>query len=262
MIGYRIKNKNIICEMYLPNTDMHTAVIILPGLPSYIGKNLITKTLCDAGFHVFQPFYSGSFDSKGSFTPQNCINDVNSLISRIKSGVFTELRYKHKIYIRIERIVVCGISFGASIATLISNNSAISGLILISPILTYNQKIIESHSKNTSSFFQEMKGMTSYLKRAYPRSYNIIKPKYLDDFLFGRCLDPLTFLSENSHVPILILSSKNDAIIPGVLIKNIIDNNLRKIGTRMKIKKGSGHGLSSFSSKSDVTDIINFIKKL
>src|SRR3989339_840375 len=116
MIGYRIRFKNIISELYVPQKQNGKVIIFFPGLPSFLGKNDMTKELVGAGYTVFQPYYSGSFDSFGDFNPQNCIKDIDVFIKMASQKKHKELYFNKELTIGVKEIILFGISYGSSVA--------------------------------------------------------------------------------------------------------------------------------------------------
>jgi len=255
MINYRIKYKNTISELYYPKESKEIAVIFLPGLPSFLGKNNITKKLTEAGCIVYQPYYSGTYDSSGYFTPSQCIKDVDQFIKMANKNKQKELYFNKILRTEAKKIILIGTSFGSSIVA-INQNKKVSKKILISPVLTYNQTLIGEIVKNLS-FKDQMKGLLRLITKGYPLIYRMNNIKEWREFLFGKNdkFNPIKFLQSNKiSEKITIIQGINDSSVPEELNKIL----LRKFNIHAKfvVDKTAGHSISSYSEK-----IISMISK-
>ena len=142
MTTYKIKYKNYISNLYLPDLPSGKVVLFLTGLPMSLDISSLLPRLIDAGCTVFYPYYAGTYDSKGFFSGEQSIRDVNKFIEMISQSEVSELYFNKKIKIENKEIILLGMSYGSSIALLGLNNK-INKLILLSPVLLYNQKEID-----------------------------------------------------------------------------------------------------------------------
>jgi uncharacterized protein len=97
------------------------SVILLHGFPGNQSSPLgLAERLNNAGFNILVFNYQGSYSSEGSFSFDNCIDNVNAAVSFLRDPL-NQAKYK----IDTSKIVVCGYSFGGTIAmesAMYSNN--------------------------------------------------------------------------------------------------------------------------------------------
>jgi uncharacterized protein len=87
-------------------------VILLHGFPGNQSSPLgLAERLTNAGFNILVFNYQGSFSSEGNFSFDNCIENVNAGYNFLLNP-----ENQHKFKIDTSKIVVCGYSFGGTIA--------------------------------------------------------------------------------------------------------------------------------------------------
>lgn len=246
MIIYRIKFKNIISELMIPETPNGTAIVFLPGLPSKPGANKVTEHLFNNGYTIFQPFYSGSFDSSGDFTPTNCIKDVKTFLTMAKQKQFREFYYDKLIKTETKQIVLIGTSFGTSIA-IAANPKNIYKMILLSPILVYDQDIINKLDIKFD-FLSQMIGLLSLLKNTFPFSYRIRNFNVWTKFLFKDSVKGSAYHNLNKiSVPTLLVHGNKDKSLPYQLTETVL---AQTKNTHLKLESPLvGHSLSTYDTK-------------
>jgi uncharacterized protein len=88
------------------------AVILLHGFPGNQESPLgLAEKLNNAGFNILVFNYQGSYKSEGNFSFDNCIDNVSAALNFLLDP---EIQTKYNI--DTSRIVVCGYSFGGTIA--------------------------------------------------------------------------------------------------------------------------------------------------
>ena len=93
-------------------TNKAPAVILLHGFPGNQSSPLgLAERLNAAGFNVLVFNYQGSYNSEGSFSFDNCIDNAGAAINSLR-----EPGNMAKYNIDTSKIVVCGYSFGGTIA--------------------------------------------------------------------------------------------------------------------------------------------------
>lgn len=259
MTGYRIKHRHIVSELYVPTVHNGNTVIFLAGLPSFLGKNTITKKLVDKGCVVFQPYYSGSFDSAGSFQPSSCVRDIPRFIDMATKKTHRELYYNQQLKINTKKIILMGTSYGSSIAALSWANKKVSRVILLSPVLTYNQDFISSIDPSFN-FSDQMKALLNLIRKGYPFTYRIKKMSEWNAFLFGKLKqqDPFSILQNKTKKSILIVHGQLDTSIPSTFTKRLITRldspHLTSINPKV------GHSISSYDNPT-IDKIVGFIHR-
>ena len=93
-------------------TDKVPTVILLHGFPGNQSSPLgLAERLNAAGFNILVFNYQGSYLSEGNFSFDNCIDNVSAAFNFLEESG-NQARFK----IDTSRIVVCGYSFGGTIA--------------------------------------------------------------------------------------------------------------------------------------------------
>lgn len=261
MIGYRIKFKNIISELYIPQKQNGKVIIFLPGLPSFLGKNDVTKNLVNTEYVVFQPYYSGSFDSLGDFSPQNCIKDIDIFIKMASQKKHKELYFDKELTINTREIILFGTSYGSSIAVFGCNDNRVSKIVLFSPVLTYEQEKINNLGVNLD-FEAQMEALNNLLRRGYPNTYRIKDKSSMRKSLLGSDKDfnPIDYLATKIDKPVFILHGENDSI-PFELSKRLLeDANVNDNLCELVVIKNAGHSISYFSEDKTIKKLLKFLK--
>ncbi len=262
MLAYRINYKKTVAEIYVPEKHNDITVIHLPGLPGLVTKNEITFALVRAGCVVFHPQYSGSFDSAGSFSPKQCLQDVKKFIVMAREKSFSEEYFHKKLTIKTKKIVLLGSSYGSSIAALSVRLSGISGIVLLSPVLTYNQALI-TKEVSKFDFHAQMMELINLLQRTFPYTYRIKNKNLLIQFLLGEELefDPIRALEKNLNVPLLLIHGKQDLSIPYQLSKRLLKRFLSDKSYVALFPLKVGHSTSSYG-KVEQKKIVDFIRHI
>jgi esterase/lipase len=93
-------------------TDKVPSVILLHGFPGSQSSPLgLAERLNAAGFNILVFNYQGSYSSEGNFSFDNCIDNVNAALNFLLDPA-NQTKFK----IDTSKIVVCGYSFGGTIA--------------------------------------------------------------------------------------------------------------------------------------------------
>jgi len=93
-------------------TDKVPTIILLHGFPGNQSSPLgLAEKLNNAGFNILVFNYQGSYLSEGNFSFDNCIDNVNAALNFLHDP-----GNQTKFKIDTSKIVVCGYSFGGTIA--------------------------------------------------------------------------------------------------------------------------------------------------
>ena len=108
-------NNGLKLDAKLYVTDKTTkvpSVILLHGFPGNQSSPLgLAERLNAAGFNILVFNYQGSFASEGNFSFENCIDNVSVALAFLLNA-----EHQTKYNIDTSKIVVCGYSFGGTIA--------------------------------------------------------------------------------------------------------------------------------------------------
>lgn len=262
MISYRIKHGKIISELYISEKPNGKTIVFLPGLPGILGKNETTKYLISKGFTVFQPYYSGSFDSGGIFSPTQCIKDVRDFITMAKKASHKELYFGKTLTVLTKDLVLFGTSFGSSIACLASDNKDISKMVLFAPVLTYDKKRINSCGDDGSSFSSRMVSLLGLLKNGYKYTYRIKDFSAWRNFLLGKdsASDPILYLKDHFRGKALILQGEYDSTLSTNVTAKLLEQ-FAPDSYNFVIVKDAGHSLSDFKGEDTANIIYKFLNE-
>lgn len=260
MITYKVKYKKYTVNLYVPEKKSGRVVLLLPGLPMSTNINNILKPFLDAGAVVFYPYFSGSYDSGGSFSATQSIRDVAALYPLTQMSSVIELYFDKQIELGIPKeIILVGMSYGAAIA-LLGHNNLYHKIILLSPALLFNPKDIGGEVGK--DFHEQMKSLLHLLKNAHPFTYRIGFSQDLKRFLLGRSALVRRQSIVNSfnriESPSLVLHGEGDASVPASLTRSLEQN---VVNTNISWHYiNSSHSTSSYGDES-LALIRKFIEK-
>ena len=224
MITYKVKYKNYISSLYLPERKSGKVILLLPGLPPPTNIDKILNTLLSTGSVVYFPSFSGFIDSGGIFGAKNSIKDVAKLYNLATKTKIRELYFGKEIEIgKINEVILIGMSFSSVIAIL-GHKNKFNKIILLSSALLFKPKDFPTKELG-KDFATQMNDLLSLLKNAFPFSCRTGKNSGLNDFLLGK--SPLSqkktvFEALNKlKIPTLILHGKNDTSVPVEIIESI-----------------------------------------
>lgn len=216
MITYKIKYKGYISSLYLPEKKSGKTVLLLPGLPTSSNIDKLVQCFLDVGCCVFYPQLAGSFDSSGKFDGFNHILEVKNIVKMAHQRSFKELYFCKSIDVgKNNEVILVGMSYSGLIA-LLGDTKEVSKILLLSPVLLYNQKDI---SKIINfDFKSQMKSLLGLLSRAFSFSYRLTSQKLMQKFLFGEDkilrFDSVLEKLKNLKKPTLVVHGRNDSSVP------------------------------------------------
>lgn len=260
MITYKIRYKKYIVNLYLPEQKSGRVVLLLPGLPASTNIHNILKPFLDAGAVVFYPYFSGSYDSGGTFSAMQSIRDVAALYPLTQMTEVTELYFDKKIELGTPKeVILVGMSYGAAIA-LHGHKNLFQKMVLLSPALLFNPKDIDGEAGE--DFHEQMKSLLHLLKNAHPFTYRTTFTQSLKRFLLGKSnLAQRSSVIEalnNIKCPSLVMHGKNDSSVP-VEITRSLERAIMNTNISWRYTDSS-HSTSSYASET-LSMIQQFIEK-
>lgn len=223
MITYKVKYKKYIVNLYVPEQKSGRVVLLLPGLPMSTNINNILKPFIDAGTVVFYPYFSGSYDSGGSFSATQSVHDVAALYPLTQMTEVTELYFGKKIELGTpSETILVGMSYGAAIA-LLGHKNLYQKIILLSPALLFN--LTDIGGAAGKGFHEQMKSLLRLLKNAHPFTYRTGFSQDLKRFLLGK-----NNLAQRSSVtdslnriecPSLVIHGEGDISVPVEMTRSL-----------------------------------------
>ena len=223
MITYKVKYKKYIVNLYVPEQQSGRVALLLPGLPMSTNINNILKPFFDTGTTVFYPYFSGSYDSGGSFSATQSVYDVVALYPLTQMTKVTELYFGKQIELGTpSETILVGMSYGAAIA-LLGHKNLYQKIILLSSALLFNPADIEGEEGR--GFHEQMKSLLNLLKNAYPFTYRIGFSKNIKRFLLGQSdlAQHQSIINSLSKIkcPSLVLHGEEDTLVPVGLIRSL-----------------------------------------
>lgn len=248
MITYKVRHKGYVVNVYIPEQATGSRSILLPGLPMSMNINAIVDSLLKNGSTVYYPYYSGSYDSGGTFSPKNSIKDIKSFFELAKKEKLTELYFGKTLSLPpASKIALIAQSFGAVVA-LHGHSNLFDKVILLSPALLYN--VEEIGGEKGREYGAQMESLMHLLKNAHPYTYRIGLGISLKRFLFGR--NPLSREKaviralESLVCPTRIVHGLHDSSVP-VEISKRIQEKIKNSQLQWEYVE-AGHSLSSYPS--------------
>ncbi len=258
MITYKIKYRGYISSLYIPEKKSGKTVFLLPGLPTSSNIDKLVQCFLDAGCCVFYPQLAGSFDSGGNFDGFNHILEVKNILKMAQQKSFKELYFCKNINIgKNSEVILVGMSYSGLIA-LLGETKEVSKILLLSPVLLYNQKdiskIIDFDFKN------QMGSLLGLLSRAFSFSYRLTSQKLMRKFLYGEDkilrFDSVLQKMRDIKKPTLIVHGRNDYSVPYQIDEYLVKKSDNKL---IDLYIGDfGHSSSSYT-KEALDKISSFI---
>lgn len=217
MITYKIKYKNYISNLYIPEKKSGQVAVLLPGLPASNNINKLIDYLMVKGVVVYYPNFSGSFDSGGNFSANNAVKDVAFFHQMAMKSKVKELYFGKEIEIgKIREVILIGMSFGSAIA-LCGHKNRYDKVALLSSAFLYHPDDFPNKEMG-QAFRTQMISLLRLLKNAFPYSYRIGKDSDLRDFLLGKSpvSKKINMISALRKIvcPTLVLHGGNDTSVP------------------------------------------------
>jgi dipeptidyl aminopeptidase/acylaminoacyl peptidase len=179
--------------------DPHPTIIFLHGFPGHELNIDLAQILRRAGWNSLVFHYRGSWGSKGSFSFENCLEDVHSVLKFLKSY---EISKKYRI--DIQNIILIGFSMGgfASLMTAVQDPS-IKAVASIAGV-------------NFGSWSnQDLDTMLNFYQESLPPLEGTSVEKLLEETLIHKKdWDILNYVDNLSNCQILLVGGKNDDVVP------------------------------------------------
>ncbi|MCX6715768.1 MAG: prolyl oligopeptidase family serine peptidase [Candidatus Taylorbacteria bacterium] len=238
MIIYRLKSKQIIYDLYLPEKPNGKAILYVPGLPGHPRKKNLGETFSTNGFTFFEMRFPGSWESDGVFTMNNCVTSLAEAYMFIKEGAATELCREAKKEWAHNEVIIMGSSFGGGVM-LSSNIPDQLTYVLLAPVTRLKDakdSLVILPSGNDDLY--------NLLRQGYSNVYRGLTEKDWHDFLNGNTsINPESNLSNLKNKRLLFIQGTSDKTI---LMNNTADyvKTLQTEGIDAKIITISeaGHG--------------------
>lgn len=238
MIVYRLKSKNVVYDLYLPEKGSGKTILYVPGLPGHPRKRNLGEFFAKNGFTFFEMRFMGTWESDGTFTMENCMKSLDEAYSFIKKGAGIELRRGTEKVWPTKEIIFMASSFGGGVI-LSSHIGDPLTFVLLAPV-TDLKKIKESVVMLPSG----EDDMFSLLKNGYSNVYRGLSKTDWQAFLDGNSIiNPEKNLENLKNKRLIFVQGKDDTTIRHFDTEQYIQK-LRKLGINVEfvIVENAGHG--------------------
>ncbi|MFC1687366.1 alpha/beta hydrolase family protein [Patescibacteria group bacterium] len=217
--------KDIVTEFLPPNKKSQKVVIICSGMPSVPAKKDVMEFFAKKGFWVFYPRYRGTWESGGTFLQKSPHQDVLDVISGITKG-FTDFYSKKKFKITPKKLFLMGSSFGGPAVILASNDSRVTKVVALSPVIDWR-----AQGKT-----EPLSWLKWFTKEAFGNGYRFNKNSFRKLYS-GSFYNPMSQVDKLDGNKLLIIHAKDDKVVP---LKPAIRFS-KKTGSKMIIIQKGGH---------------------
>ncbi|MBT6753381.1 alpha/beta fold hydrolase [bacterium] len=245
-------------DLLLPGTN-ETAVVILHGWSAFPKQ---VKTLANfinkRGYLVHAPLLSGhgtTPDDLAKATEADWINDTKRAIKKVKSEK------------GIKRVVLIGISLGGNISLLVSQETAVDGIVLLGTPVHFKNHLGVWMGSFFVPFFKK------YLKKNYPKSiqrdfdfFNTTSYQYYPTICVREVLSATrhcAFSLLKVTAPLLILQTNKDYVVAKYspwVIYNSVSSKVKKLQW-IKLQN-EDHVFIQDEMKDCFDMILNFIEQI
>lgn len=249
---YRIKSKDIIYELILPNgKNVKKGIIIFPGLPNQ-PRNEDGEILASEGFCVLEPRYIGSWESYGTFNIENCIKTVVEAEKLFEKGFAVECWGNKRIEWDIDETIILSSSFGSAIVLSIAHKLKTKKFICLAPLTNLNK-----HNKEKGIEEQDLKPLGKFLKKGFENAFRGFDLEDWKKFIEGKSIaNPIKTVEALKNKLIFLAHGKEDKVINYSRTKEYYDKIKEKNNVEIKLYNGLGHG--SQIKKGAFEDFLNW----
>lgn len=180
------------------------------GLPSRNSIAVTTKLIMETGVGVIQPQYYGTYDSKGTLTPDSCVNTIFDVDALSRKKFLVDLHRGFTFQIGAGIDVLIGRCAGSCFVL----NAIIRGLrpriaILISPICEFGIKRHDAGIKGDFDSYVE------YIANAFPLTHRMNPDVWRHFFLYAKEFHPPPSQSPHSDVitQVIAVAGEHDPVM-------------------------------------------------
>ncbi len=238
MIVYRLKSKNIVYDLYLPEQGNGKVVLYVPGLPGHPRKSNLAETFAGNGFTFFEMRFPGTWESDGKFSMNTCVESLEEAYAFIRNGSAIELRREAEKKWNCDEVIFMGSSFGGGVI-LSSKIKVPLTLVLMAPVTslgTLKNSLVPLSSGEDDLFH--------LLKKGYTNVYRGLTNKDWQNFLHGKTLiNPEANLDNLKNKKLIFLQGSSDTVIKSDDTNEFVKK-LKIVGIQVKMLMipGAGHG--------------------
>jgi esterase/lipase len=219
--------KNIVTE-FLPPKRMRKKVrvaILLQGAPAVPSQKPLMEFLSSEGFWVFFPRYRGTWESGGEFLKVSPHEDVIKVVDGLYED-FTDTWSGKKFKIKPDEVILIGGSFGGPAALLNANDRRVKKIILVSPVVDWEE----------DSKVEPMTEFCRFMKEGFGEAYRCER-KNIMKLEKGKFYNPMLVAKNTAGEKVLIFHAKDDESV----LWRPVEKFAKKSGSKLVLWKRRGH---------------------
>jgi len=250
IIRYRFRDSDelIAGQVYLGSgSETRGYMIFCQGMPYVPCMEAIVPKAIKSGLAVIQVHYAGTYDSDGSFTPQEAIQSIIRFALQLTDGKdLLDIRSLNPIKFGRSLSVIAGHSFGSWIAyQCCIQSSVFDYCLMFAPYFGFTERhgVVGAESLITH---------LDYVRRAVPLTHRFGDAPAWDNLYLGKESDSVN----KAQCPVIPMLGSLDT---GLDVKHIQAwiRERADVGIRaISLIDGVGHGLEGFASDDHVSEIL------
>jgi len=256
MVIYRLKSKNIIYDLYLPQRSNGKVILYVPGLPGHPRKRNLGETFASRGFTFFEMRFPGSWESDGVFTMDACVESLEEACSFIRGGSAIELRMGSTKKWAYNQVVLMGSSFGGGVVLSSQIQDPLT-FVLLAPVtsLTHLKSSLVLLPSGDDDLFH-------LLLSGYSNVYRGLTKKDWENFLSGKTLvNPEANIKNLENKKLIFVQGSEDEVIRSNHTNEFV-RILQNQGLQVKILTVAEAGHGSDLEDKTVDVILNELKNI
>jgi pimeloyl-ACP methyl ester carboxylesterase len=205
-VTIKSKGSDLLGNFYLTRgEDPHPTVVLLHGFPGNECNYDVAHVLRRAGWNVLVFHYRGSWGSKGSFSFSNCVEDVSSALSFLRSE-----KWSQAYRVNPDKIVLIGYSIGgfAGMMTAVKD----PGIPAVGSIAGFNIGLFAQSIVGNKE--AEKLAIASFEEDLAPLQGTSGKALVQEMISHAEPWNLLTYSAELSRIPLLLIGGSRDEVAP------------------------------------------------
>ncbi|MGC1121578.1 MAG: alpha/beta fold hydrolase [Candidatus Methanofastidiosia archaeon] len=205
-VSIKSKGSDLLGNFYITRGEgPHPTVVLLHGFPGNECNYDVAHVLRRAGWNVLVFHYRGSWGSKGSFSFSNCVEDVSSAISFLRSE-----KYSQAYRVNPDKIVLIGYSIGgfAGMMTAVKD----PGIFAVGSIAGFNIGLFAQSIMGDKE--AEKLAIASFEESLAPLQGTSGKALIQEMISHAEPWNLLTYSKELSRNPLLLIGGSHDEVAP------------------------------------------------
>ncbi|MBU7023946.1 MAG: alpha/beta fold hydrolase [Theionarchaea archaeon] len=200
------KGSDLLGNFYIARGEgPHPTVVLLHGFPGNECNYDMAHVLRRAGWNVLVFHYRGSWGSKGSFSFSNCVEDVSSALSFLRSETWSQA-YR----VNPDKIVLIGYSLGGFAGMMTAAKDP--GVPAVGSIAGFNIGLFAQSIMGNKE--AEKLAIASFEQDLAPLQGTSGKALIQEMISHAEPWNLLTYSEELSRIPLLLIGGSRDEVAP------------------------------------------------